>query len=89
MWKFTSFEGFVVFRLSEEKMTVYVDMKSMFSHKISLFCIDNYHFTFYTMCVHVVLLMLNCKIQELKCDLVILWPVVFVLFVVNSGTVEF
>lgn len=30
-------------------------------------------YLFYTICIHVVILMLTCKIQELKCDPVILW----------------
>lgn len=47
-------------------------MKYSFFHKIEVYFVLKIPlYLFYTICIHVVILMLNCKIQELKCDPVI------------------
>lgn len=49
-------------------------MKYSFFHKTDVYFVLKIPlYLFYTICIHVVILMLSCKIQELKCDPVILW----------------
>lgn len=65
-----------------------VDMKYSFSMKqkfILYWGKKKPLYLFYTICIHVVILMLTCKIQELKCDPVIPWLMVFYCFIVVNG----
>ena len=49
-----------------------IDMKYSFSIKHVYFVLKIPLYLFYTISIHVVILMMTCKIQELKCDPVIL-----------------